>query len=101
MKGLTSTAASDGFSHVPTFCVRDCGRDYSRDVVPLSTAVREANRRNLVLPRVVRPGGSRQAYPWGSIGITDNNWVAFLAQQPGIDEVNLTAKRDRMAGLTK
>jgi len=27
---------------VPTFC----GRDYSRDVVPLSLAVREANRRN-------------------------------------------------------
>jgi len=27
---------------VPTFC----GRDYGRDVVPLSPAVREANRRN-------------------------------------------------------
>jgi hypothetical protein len=24
-----------------------------------------------------------------SIGITDNDWFAFLSQQPGIDEVNL------------
>jgi hypothetical protein len=29
-----------------------------------------------------------QACPWGSIGIMDNDWFAFLAQQPGIDEVN-------------
>jgi len=28
-----------------------------RDVVPLSPAVREANRRNYVVPRVVRPRG--------------------------------------------
>jgi uncharacterized Rossmann fold enzyme len=34
------------------------------------------------------------------VGLTDNDWCAFLAQQPGIDEVNLAAKRDRMAGLT-
>ena len=24
----------------------------------------------------------------GSIGVTDTDWFAFLAQQPGIDEVN-------------
>jgi len=46
MKGFTPPAESHGFSPVPTFCVRDCGRDYDRDVVPLSPAVREANRRN-------------------------------------------------------
>jgi len=42
MKGFTPTAESHGFSPVPTFC----GRDYGRDVVPLSAAVREANRQN-------------------------------------------------------
>jgi len=78
MKGFTSTAASDGFSHDLY------GRDYGRDVMPLSTAVREANRRNHVMPRVVRPGGSRQACPWSFISTIDNDWVAFLAQQPGI-----------------
>jgi len=46
MKGFTPTAERHGFSSVPTFCGRDCGRDYGRDVVPLSPAVREANRRN-------------------------------------------------------
>ena len=25
----------------------------------------------------------------GFVGITDNDWFAFLSQQPGIDEVNL------------
>ena len=34
MKGFAPTAESHGFSPVPTFCVRDCGRDYGRDVVP-------------------------------------------------------------------
>jgi putative restriction endonuclease len=24
----------------------------------------------------------------GFIGVTDNDWFAFLSQQPGIDEVN-------------
>jgi hypothetical protein len=24
----------------------------------------------------------------GFVGVTDNNWFAFLAQQQGIDEVN-------------
>ena len=24
----------------------------------------------------------------GFVGVTDNDWFAFLAQQPGIDEVN-------------
>jgi len=24
----------------------------------------------------------------GFVGITDNDWFAFLSQQPGIDEVN-------------
>ena len=24
----------------------------------------------------------------GFVGVTDNDWVAFLSQQPGIDEVN-------------
>jgi len=33
-------------------------------------------------------------------GVRDNDWFAFLSQQPGIDEVNLAAKRDRMAGFT-
>jgi len=61
MKGFTPTEESYGFSPVPTFC----GRDYGRDVVPLSPAVREANRRNEVLPR---------ACPGGSAGITDNDW---------------------------
>jgi len=42
---------------------------YGRDVVPLSPAVREANLRNQVAPRVVRHGGSRQAFPWGSTQI--------------------------------
>jgi len=23
------------------------------------------------------------------VGVTDNDWVAFLSQQPGMDEVNL------------
>jgi hypothetical protein len=33
----------------------------------------------------------------GSIGVTDTDWFAFLAQQPGIDEVNfLAAKTKRM-----
>ena len=50
---------------VPTVC----GRDYGRDVVPLSPAVREANLWNQVAPRVVRPGGSRQAFPWFSTQI--------------------------------
>jgi len=47
---------------------------YGRDVVPLSPAVREANRRNYVVPRDC---------PWGSIGITNNDWFAFLSQQSG------------------
>jgi len=34
------------------------------------------------------------------VGVTDDDRCAFLARQPGIDEVNLAAKRDRMAGLT-
>ncbi|MFB0520159.1 MAG: hypothetical protein ACETWD_01880 [Desulfatiglandales bacterium] len=25
----------------------------------------------------------------GFVGVTDNDWFAFLSQQPGIDEVNL------------
>jgi len=36
----------------------------------------------------------------GFVGVMDNDWFAFLSQQPGIDGVNLAAKRDRMAGLT-
>jgi len=56
---------------IPSFC----GRDYGRDVMPLSTAVREANRRNHVMQR---------AFPWSFISTIDNDWVAFLAQQPGI-----------------
>jgi putative restriction endonuclease len=24
----------------------------------------------------------------GSVGVTDNDWFAFLSQKPGIDEVN-------------
>jgi hypothetical protein len=24
----------------------------------------------------------------GFVGVTDNDWFAFLSQQPGIDEVN-------------
>jgi len=31
----------------------------------------------------------------GFVNIIDNNWCAFLAQQPGIDEVNLAARRER------
>jgi len=29
-----------------------------------------------------------EGLPWGSTGVTDNDWFAFLAQQPEIDEVN-------------
>jgi hypothetical protein len=36
------------------FVVDECA--YSRDVVPLSPAVREANRRNQVVPRACPPG---------------------------------------------
>jgi len=32
-----------------------------------------------------------RACPWGSTGVTDNDWFAFLAQQPALDEVNLQA----------
>ncbi|UCG64739.1 MAG: hypothetical protein JSW12_19330 [Deltaproteobacteria bacterium] len=53
---------------------------YGRDVVPLSSAVDETNRRYQVAPRVC---------PRDSIGVTDNDWFAFLSQQLGIDEVNL------------
>jgi len=28
------------------------------------------------------------ACPWGSTGVTDNDWFEFLSQQPGIDEFN-------------
>jgi len=32
----------------------------------------------------------------GFVGVTDNNWFAFLSQQPGIDEVHsLAAKAKR------
>ncbi|HUT72137.1 MAG TPA: hypothetical protein VMW89_15820 [Desulfatiglandales bacterium] len=31
----------------------------------------------------------------GYIGITDNDWFAFLSQQPGIDEVNFLPKTTR------
>jgi hypothetical protein len=28
----------------------------------------------------------------GFVGVTDNDWLAFLFQQPGIDEVNFLPK---------
>jgi len=31
----------------------------------------------------------------GFIGVTDNDWFAFLSQQPGIDEVNFWQSRRR------
>jgi nitroreductase len=30
------------------------------------------------MPRVVRPGGSRQACPYDSIGVTDNDWFVYV-----------------------
>ena len=31
----------------------------------------------------------------GFVGVTDNDWFAFLSQQPGMDEVNFCeAERD-------
>jgi len=33
-----------------------------------------------------------RACPWGSIGIMDNDWFAFLAHQASIYEVNLLPK---------
>jgi len=32
-----------------------------------------------------------------SIGVTDNDWFAFLSQQPGIDEVNFLPKTARQS----
>jgi len=29
----------------------------------------------------------------GFVGVTDNNWFAFLSQQPGIDAVDFWQKR--------
>ena len=71
-----------GFSPIPTFC----GLDYGRDVVPLSPAVRKANRRNQVVPL---------ACLCGSTGVTDNDWFDFLSQQPGIDGMNFWQARQR------
>jgi hypothetical protein len=31
----------------------------------------------------------------GFVGVTDNDWFAFLSQQPGIDEVNFLPKTVR------
>jgi len=31
----------------------------------------------------------------GFVGVTDNDWFAFLSQQPGIDEVNFLPKTAR------
>jgi hypothetical protein len=47
----------------PTYC----GLDYGRDVVP-------------------------RASPRESIGVTDNDWFAFLSQQLGIGKVNFYGK---------
>jgi len=34
----------------------------------------------------------------GFVGVTDDDWFAFLSQQQEIDEVSLAAKTNRMAG---
>jgi hypothetical protein len=40
-----------------------------------------------------------RACPWGSTGVTDNGWFAFLSQQPGIDEVSRTSFYDAIVML--
>jgi hypothetical protein len=67
---------------IPTFC----GRDYGRACPP-----------SLSLRR-----GGRDVVPLSPAGVTDNDWFAFLSQQPGIGEVNfLAAKTTRKNFITR
>jgi len=45
--------------------------------------------------RRTSPPQRRRACPQGSIGVTDNDWFAFLSRQQGIDEVNFLPKTPR------
>jgi len=59
MKGFTPTAESYGFSPVPTFCGRDCDRDYGRACPPSASPSGEAGG-SLSLRRGVQRRRSRR-----------------------------------------
>jgi hypothetical protein len=48
------------------------------------------------LPGGALKGGGKRSGNYqmkGFVGVTDNDWCAFLSQQPGIDEVNFWQPR--------
>jgi len=91
MKGFAPSAESHGFSPDLLWSVLRSGCRATKSRRSQS----ESAKLSLATGLSAR---SKADLPWASTGITDNEWFAFLSQQPGIDEVKFwQVKANRVA----